>query len=44
MHIRVPTDFEEKHTTLSGNFLYLQWAGRKNSRINAYGAGTQVRE
>ena len=42
MHIRVPTDFEEKRTALSGNFLYLQWPGLKNSRINAYRAGTQV--
>ncbi|MFH0996771.1 MAG: hypothetical protein V1844_14940, partial [Pseudomonadota bacterium] len=42
IHNRVPTDFEEKCTALSGNLLFLQWPGRKNSRINAYRAGTQV--
>ncbi|MFZ3045862.1 MAG: hypothetical protein WA151_08100, partial [Desulfatirhabdiaceae bacterium] len=41
---RVPTAFEEKRTAQSGNFLYLQWLGRKNSLINAYRAGTQVCE
>jgi hypothetical protein len=38
----VPTSFEQKRKASSDNFLFLQWADLKNSRINAYRAGTQV--